>query len=81
MILYLSVLAFLINYSNNVPYNYLQIDVLYQGPTSNLDYFNPYLILILRMFQLSIPYQHDETMYSTEFSDYLFIFGIYIVHR
>ena len=32
MILYLSVLEFLINPSNTFPFNFLQIDVLYQGP-------------------------------------------------
>ena len=32
MILYLSVITFLINPSNTFPFNFLQIDVLYQGP-------------------------------------------------
>ena len=33
MVLYISVLVFLINPSNTFPWNFLQIDVLYHGPT------------------------------------------------
>ena len=73
MILYLLVLVFIMNPSNNFPCNFLQIDVLYHGPPVNQSEFcMPFNILILHDFQLSITYQygvlwivenHDELKY------------------
>ena len=67
MILYLSVLAFLINTANTFPCNFLQIYVLYQDHLSSImNFICPYHILIVRVLQLSITYQHGVAFYSTQ---------------
>ena len=77
MILYLSVLVFLINFSNIFPCKLLQIDLLYQGPPViqselclSISYYNCLFVLII----------HDiPTWCNTVFNTNEVIISLYLV--